>query len=176
MRCAFTKTIVEPVWRAAGLGHGEGVVEAEGHEGRSENHKQQFHPVVGSQPKPSKQRGVCFEMFPDIHRREIEVAFNAAGPPSTAGQPCDGALAIVNRTLQRCAQAAPYILGGGSSPRGLCRRRRSWRGTSMASGPLLAELRRSGCVSCPAGCGARDRKPVSPWWTSAGPMPLRKPS
>jgi hypothetical protein len=29
-------------------------------------------------------------------------------------------------------------LGGGTSPRGLCRRRRSWRGTSKASGPLLA--------------------------------------
>jgi hypothetical protein len=65
MRRAFTKAIFEPVWSAAGLGHGEGVVEAEEHEGRSEEHKQQFHPVVGSQPRPSKQLGACFEMFPD---------------------------------------------------------------------------------------------------------------
>jgi hypothetical protein len=26
----------------------------------------------------------------------------------------------------------PYMLGGGTSPRGLCRRRRSWRGASKA--------------------------------------------
>jgi len=26
----------------------------------------QFHPVVGSQPRPSKQLGACFEMFQDI--------------------------------------------------------------------------------------------------------------
>jgi hypothetical protein len=50
----------------SGLGHGEGVVKAEEHEGRSEEHKQQFHPVVGSQPRPSKQLGACFEMFQDI--------------------------------------------------------------------------------------------------------------
>jgi hypothetical protein len=36
----------------------------------------------------------------------------------------------------------PYTLGGGTSPRGLCRRRRSWRGASKASGPLLADVRR----------------------------------
>ena len=60
----------EPVRSAAGLGHGEGVVEAEEHEGRSEEHKQQFHPVVGSQPSPSKQLGMCFEMFLDITDRK----------------------------------------------------------------------------------------------------------
>jgi hypothetical protein len=32
----------------------------------------------------------------------------------------------------------PYMLGGGTSRRGLCRHRRSWRGTSKASGPLVA--------------------------------------
>ena len=51
------------------------MVETEEHEGRSEEHEQQFHPVVGSQPRPSKQPGACFEMFlAGHHRREIDVA------------------------------------------------------------------------------------------------------
>jgi hypothetical protein len=42
------------------------VVETEEHEGRSKEIKQQFHPDVGTQPRRQKQRGGCFEMFPDI--------------------------------------------------------------------------------------------------------------
>jgi hypothetical protein len=36
----------------------------------------------------------------------------------------------------------PYMLGGGKFSLGLCRCRRSWRRTSMASEPLLADVRR----------------------------------
>jgi hypothetical protein len=43
------------------------VVEAEEHEGRSEEHKQQFHPVVGSQPRPSR----LFRNVSRHHRRVI---------------------------------------------------------------------------------------------------------
>ena len=45
------------------------------------------------------------------------------------------------------------MLGGGTSPRGLCRCRRSWRGTSKASGPLRCGRRCS--RSRRRRCGAR---------------------
>jgi hypothetical protein len=46
-------------------------------------------------------------MFPDITDGKIEVAFNAAGRPSTAGQPCDGAVGLQNPESRILEGAGP---------------------------------------------------------------------
>jgi hypothetical protein len=51
--------------------------------------------------------GRLFRNVSRHYRWEIEVAFNAAGRPSTAGQPCDGAVSLQNPESRILESAGP---------------------------------------------------------------------